>query len=272
MQNRSLFQKIFDEKYFPDDFRASCENYTQTYREDTILHYHNCVEIGMCTSGTGIEYIDDKLYTFYPESIAIIQKDCIHDSHIITDEPLAKPSEWIYIFAELDAIGIHTRPNYSFIFSDSDLTALFYMMYQELEKRTNESKAIFKYLLEAFILKVNQLEHDYYSKGIRIHDSILPAISFITSNFNREISISEIATKCNLSVSHFRKLFVTYMKCSPLEYLNNIRLSAASRLLRTTDTSITEIAGMTGFSSISSFNRQFKSFYNVSPSQFRKAE
>lgn len=272
MQNRSLSQKVFDEKIFPDNFLASCESYTQTFRKDTILHYHNCVEIGMCTSGAGIEYIGDKLYNFYPDSIAIIQKGCIHDSHIITEAPIEKPSEWVYIFVDLDSLSIHSKPNYSFIFSDSDLAALFHMMYNELRKRTSVSNNIFKYLLEAFILKVNQIEQDFYSSGIQIPDSLLPAINYITCNFSHDITIDEVAAKCNISVSHFRKLFGEYMNCSPLEYLNNVRISAASSLLKTTDISITEIAGMTGFSSISSFNRQFKRSYDISPSQFRKKE
>ena len=270
MQNRSLFPKILDEKVFPADFSAETEFFTQNYSEEMNLHYHNCPEIGYCISGSGVEYIGDKLYSFYPGSIAVIQKGCIHDSHIMTDEPVEKPSEWKYIFADIEALGIKADINCSFIFSNHELSLIFNMMFNELEKKEDTYKPVFKNLLEAFILKANRIVPDYYPKGISIPESILPAVNFITNNYAHDISVTEIAEKCSISVSHFRKLFGEYMKCSPLEYLNGVRLSVADRLLKTTDLPITEIAGMAGFASLSSFNRQFKSRYNISPSQVRK--
>ena len=55
-----------------------------------------------------------------------------------------------------------------------------------------------------------------------------------------------------------------------LEYLNNERIEKAKTELRLTDESITEIAYLTGFTSIQSFNRVFKSFCEVSPTEYRK--
>lgn len=270
MQNRSLSERIFDEKKFQYDFRASFERYTQTYREDTSLHYHNCVEIGMCTSGTGSEYIDGKLFSFYPDSIVIIQKECIHDSHIMTDEPVPKPSEWVYLFVDFDALGVKNQPNNSYVFSNSDMTALFWAMCHELEEHSADYEEVFRLLLESFIIKANRITKKFLPKGIVITEALLPAIGYISNNFSREITIEDIAASCNISTSHFRKLFKKYMDCSPLEYLNNLRLSNACKMLESKELSVTEIAGMSGFSSISTFNRLFKEHFNVSPTQFRK--
>ncbi|MCI6995217.1 MAG: AraC family transcriptional regulator [Eubacterium sp.] len=53
------------------------------------------------------------------------------------------------------------------------------------------------------------------------------------------------------------------------EYLNQKRVAKAEELLITTDQSVTEIAMNSGFSSISSFNRTFKSLKGCSPTVYR---
>jgi len=270
MHNRSSFQKNFDEKKFNSDFHANYEHYTQIYSEDTTLHYHNCVEIGICTSGTGIEYIDGKIFSFYPDSLAIIQKNCIHDAHIITDDPSKKPSEWVYLFVDLESLGAKNHPNDSVIFSSSDMSALFWAMYYELETHSDNYEEAFLFLLESFLIKANRSMEKHVLNGTSVPEQLLPAISYISNNCSHEITIEDIAASCNISTSHFRKVFRKSFNCSPLEYLNNFRLSLACKMLEGTTLSVTEIAGRAGFSSISSFNRQFKDHFEVSPTQYRK--
>ena len=58
----------------------------------------------------------------------------------------------------------------------------------------------------------------------------------------------------------------------PEAVITAIRTAAANacKMLESKELSVTEIAGMSGFSSISTFNRLFKEHFNVSPTQFRK--
>ena len=81
--------------------------------------------------------------------------------------------------------------------------------------------------------------------------------------------MEELAKINNYSLNHFRKLFREQTGCTPLEYLINVRLKIAAVLLRSTDKSILEIAGETGFETLSSFNRHFKQKYRLSPSRWR---
>lgn len=59
------------------------------------------------------------------------------------------------------------------------------------------------------------------------------------------------------------------MNCSPLEYLQGIRLEAACGMLLYTDHSVLDIGNQAGFATPTSFTRQFKKQYGTTPGQWR---
>ncbi len=59
------------------------------------------------------------------------------------------------------------------------------------------------------------------------------------------------------------------MGSSFIEYLNDYRLTMAERMLRSSDDSVLEIAGKSGFENLSYFNRMFKRKYGCSPGKWR---
>ena len=121
MLNRSNMPIEEEERHFDSDFRASCEYYTQNYRAVNLLHYHNCLELGRCFDGSGVQFMGGEVYSFNASSVSIVQKGCIHDSHIIMLDSGEKPSEWKYIFVDLDALGIPCTMDRSFVSGDKEL-------------------------------------------------------------------------------------------------------------------------------------------------------
>ena len=81
--------------------------------------------------------------------------------------------------------------------------------------------------------------------------------------------MSDIANACDLSEYYFMKFFKKSLGVTCTEYINLYRLDIASKLLNTTDKSITEIAFETGFNSVSYFNKLFKAKFKVTPKEFR---
>ena len=100
-------------------------------------------------------------------------------------------------------------------------------------------------------------------------DKIKDVIKYIETNYQRAITIDEIAGVCNFSSSHFMKYFKKVMNTSFIDYLNEYRLSVASRLLLTTSDNILEIAAECGYDNLSYFNRLFKKKFGVTPSAYR---
>ena len=75
-----------------------------------------------------------------------------------------------------------------------------------------------------------------------------------------------------MGVTAFRRNFKDSIGMLPLEYINTYRLKAAATLLKNTSNQIIEIAGRTGFPTLSQFNRLFKSYYGCSPLAYRKRD
>lgn len=95
------------------------------------------------------------------------------------------------------------------------------------------------------------------------------AINYIERNYSQNISVEDIATYCNLDRSYFGKIFKNSMSTTPQEFLIKYRLSKACELLKNEDTSIKNIAELTGYPNQFYFSRAFKEIYNVSPREWR---
>ena len=93
---------------------------------------------------------------------------------------------------------------------------------------------------------------------------------YIENNYMQKITIGDIAAAVGFSESHFMRYFKETMGTSFVEYLRDYRLTIASRLLTSSDSSILNIAAETGFENLSYFNRVFKEKYKMTPRQFRK--
>ncbi len=94
------------------------------------------------------------------------------------------------------------------------------------------------------------------------------ALTYVRTQFP-EISASEAADACGVSPSYFSRVFKRTMKMSFSDYVNQVRLKEAERLLLLTDDSVTDIAQAAGFSTASYFIRQFRLQYGVTPHQYR---
>lgn len=108
------------------------------------------------------------------------------------------------------------------------------------------------------------------AKKIKSLDKLKLIIKYVENNYANAITIEEMAELCNFSQSHFMKFFKSNMDVSFIEYLNNYRLTIASRLLISSSSSILAIALESGFDNLSYFNRLFKKKFDMTPSNFRK--
>ena len=95
-------------------------------------------------------------------------------------------------------------------------------------------------------------------------------LSYIDENYKEAISITDIASYCGFSESHFMRFFKNTMGVSFVSYLNDFRLNVAARLLSTNDESVLSVAENCGFFNLSYFNRMFKKKYGVTPSRYRE--
>ncbi len=273
MQNRSNLPIELDQKILAEDFPASCQYYTQHYQKSNSLHYHDCMELGRCISGSGVQYIGGEMYSFSPNSITVLLPACVHDSHIIMQDPAEKPSQWQYIFIKPEALGIKNPLEKSFLTMEKSLCSLFEIMFAELAERPGGWQEQMLLLLPAFLRaakrslpQIKPMMHGPMAQQIEA------ALHIIANEYPQALSVSGLADRCNMSVSYFRKLFTINVGMSPQQYILHVRLSHAEQLLRATDQQILSISQETGFQTLSSFNRHFRRVYGMPPSALRRGK
>ncbi len=95
-------------------------------------------------------------------------------------------------------------------------------------------------------------------------------LKYIENNYMNKITVAKIASSIDFSESHFTRYFKEIMGTTFVDYLRDYRLTMASRLLKTSESSVLDIAAETGFDNLSYFNRAFKRKYHMTPRQFRQ--
>lgn len=93
---------------------------------------------------------------------------------------------------------------------------------------------------------------------------------YIDHNYMEDLSLETVADAAGFSKFHFSRLFKQFTNMSFNEYLNTRRIQEAVALLSSQEMTITEVALMSGFPSISTFNRVFRNLKHCTPTEFRK--
>lgn len=253
------------------------------------VHFHNCLEVGYCCQGEGVVCIEDSLLPFSTGDISIIFSNVIHIHQSTTDDL----SLWKFAYLDheklLSDIGIQDYKNICYPYEKNissinvihhneypELTGLVAEIITEIEKCDVNYETVVKALLLALLSRLPRVA-SVQSSQIRspmLQDllRIEPALRYISKNYMEQIKIIHLANICNISITHFRRLFKSAVNISPHEYLYLIRIKMASVLLHTSELSIQEISEQVGYTTLSSFNRYFKSIMGVSPMIWRKTK
>lgn len=101
-------------------------------------------------------------------------------------------------------------------------------------------------------------------------DRLSSVFEYLEKNYNEEISLIKIAEIANLTPTSFCRMFKLRTKKSFVEYLNEIRVSNACKLLIETDLGIAEVAYKCGCKTASNFNQLFKKLTGTTPKEYRK--
>lgn len=109
-----------------------------------------------------------------------------------------------------------------------------------------------------------------YEKDI-VHNSILkPAIEYIYSHKNENVSLKKASDLCHISPSHFSRIFSKDVGQNYSSYLSFLKIEWAKQLLISTDLTISEVSDNLGFNESGYFIKIFKKHESITPSLYRK--
>jgi AraC family transcriptional regulator len=159
-------------------------------------------------------------------------------------------------------------------FYDATLSHMMEQLREELMRRT-ASHLLVQGLAQAIAVHLAR----NYSEVVREPRSSSPSLpgfklrqitDWMSQHMADEFSLERLATQIGLSRFHFTRLFKAATGASPLQYHLNLRINAASQLLRETKKSITEIALEVGYNNPSHFAELFHRETGLTPSEYRR--
>ena len=264
------------------------ESWDRVYgHEENKLHFHNLMEIGICRRGAGVLYLDEEEYRYKTGTISVFPENFPH----ITISDGEESNFWEYLFfnprtviAELYPDNpitqaeileeINKNPLMLNQTEDKKVMALVNaIMDEEREQKLYYRSAVKNYLTN-LVLEIMRMHGELKSYGEAASKTtnamqITSALDYINKNYGKQLKAKELADVCNMSETHFRRLFEEYINMSPMDYVNLIRIQKACELMKHSDDSMDEVAIKCGFTTTSTFNRNFKKFLDTSPYQWK---
>lgn len=120
---------------------------------------------------------------------------------------------------------------------------------------------------------VQLLSSDSYCNTLKRSDTdrMNKVYDFIMANFSRKISLEEVAALAYMTPSSFSRYFKSHTNKTFSQFLSEIRIGHASKLIIEKEMNVAEAGFKSGFNTLSNFNRQFRAIHRRSPSEYRQA-
>ncbi|REK71938.1 response regulator transcription factor [Paenibacillus paeoniae] len=123
--------------------------------------------------------------------------------------------------------------------------------------------------LQQQLLRLNQYYYEYKCSYRNTHD-LNEAIRFIHESYHKPLDLAMVSNHVSLNYAYFSNLFKKNIGKGFAEYLRDVRLDKARRLLAETEHKIVEVAAMVGYESYKSFTRAFRDVMNMQPTEYRQ--
>ncbi len=149
---------------------------------------------------------------------------------------------------------------------DESITTMIPSMVSGADKSYFENIA---YAIKSYILMLYQLSGAHVERS-NYHWIVRAFLDYANAFYNKEITVSDIANLYGINKKYAGRIFKKHMGMSFSEYLNTRRIKQAKTLLKSTNTSITDISLECGYNNISYFNKIFKNATGRTPNEYRR--
>ncbi|WP_291405021.1 helix-turn-helix domain-containing protein [Acidaminobacter sp.] len=148
------------------------------------------------------------------------------------------------------------------------LEKIFGLKYKYLSQ-INDFKTVAELSAWLFHIMLHFIEQVFDQNDLKHPQVILKAVDFLQKNFQKKITLEEVAAYVNHSSSYFSTIFKSELKVSFNAYLNHLRIEQAKKLLLENEFTIVEISELVGYEDQSYFSRVFKKNTGTSPGKYR---
>lgn len=181
------------------------------------------------------------------------------------------------VFSASIAPAIYSDRSYLVLRGDQEKDAGILALLQDVFRKA-QSKAPDWLCIQIAVLSLWQtFLHEYAAafaercteKKLLLTSRTRKMLQFIADHYMDTISLADISASAGISKSEALRCFHISVQSTPVDYLIQYRLRQAKYLLRTTDDTVTRIAGQVGMGNTNYFNRMFRKSYGMTPTDYR---
>lgn len=259
---------------------------------DTPFHFHPECELVYTISGTGKRIIGDKIEVFGPGDMVFLGPNIPHvwysDSSFYQKDAGLHCIAIVLYFSK-DIFGekfyhLEESQQLKDFFSKAErglkISGSTHTRIASLLTKMNESSGLQRIVYLVQVLECLTASKDTealasitYKNSYDTKDNhkIDEVFLYLNNNFMRDISMPEVAKLCHMTPQSFCRFFKTRTKSTFIDFLNDIRISHARKLLiESDDQTIAEIAYLCGYKNLSNFNKLFKIKTRLTPKEYKK--
>jgi len=281
--------------YFIDKSNLSNRSFSFEYHSLPhylkVWHYHPELELLIQKKSTGTRFIGDNISKFEPGEVVLVGKNLPHmwlndDVYFNHKSSLRAEAHVIHFREDFAGAGFFKIPEMSSINELlkrsvqginflGESKALIHQMVESLSSATDFDK-IFE-LVKILKMLSEETNYELLSSGGFLTDfeksdkrQLDEVYHYVMQNFQNLIKLEQIAEIVNMTASSFSRYFKRVNGKTFSQYVSEIRIGYACRLLIENEYQISRVCFESGFNNLSNFNRQFKSIMNYSPSEYLK--
>ena len=255
-------------------------------RQTAYMHSHKNFELNFIVTGRGLRYVGDNITAFSEEDLVLIGPNLPHCWEVIGDQEHEELTCIVTHFHE-DFMGdafmkipelepfvsLLRQSIYGIHFKGCKVqkikTHLFNMLEFEGFSRLLELLHIFNILNHTkeyfFLSRPGYIQESHMSDLEKINK----IYEYVSRSFQNDVRLEEVAKLLNLTTTSFCRYFKQKTKKRFFDYLKEVRIGYACRLLAETNKPITSICMGAGYNNIPHFNSQFREIQSCSPREFR---
>jgi len=257
----------------------------------TMWHYHPELELHYIIKGEGVRFIGDNISNFSAGEFVLLGENLPHTWHC-NEENLQKNSG-----QEVEAVVLHFLPtcigeDFLLLPEARFLPCLFEKAKQGMLIINKTREKVAELILSATktenldrvisllsILNILSETEDYqtiaktntfYQSDKYETERLNVVCNYTLSNYSKVITLGEIASISNLTITSFCRYFKLMTKKTYYDFLTEIRISHACRFLIEDKFSVDQIAERCGFYNIPNFYRQFKKVVGITPLTYKR--
>ena len=239
----------------------------------SVPHTHNHTELFYIVGGKGQFQIQDQLYPVNVNNLVIINPNVTHTEVSLNAQPL----EYIVLGIEGVELATSENSNGQFCILDhyesSEISSCLRNILREMELKNTGFEDICQAYMEILIIRLMRntaLAVPSEPQIISGNRQCAAVKRHIDLHFKEALTLEQLAEEAHMNKFYLSHAFKREYGVSPINYMISLRIEESKYLLAETDLSMSQIAQLLGFSSLSYFSQVFRRSQNASPKEYRQ--